>query len=358
MSREPASTALATLADYERQADRFIVLHPVVQMAEVVRSDALRESISIVQVDPKPSGLDVYHSSFMGSQEAGLTSYALQKIANAAGVRLDAMRVIPESEGGLPRSEGITVQVTGYVRQPNGEWVGWSKTKEIDLTVEAEKERKAWLGKRKDGRLVNVDAGGLYDAQALEDYVRGRLLQIREHIVALAETKCQSRVIRAVLALPQVFSYSDLQRPFVVPRLVARPDLADPLLLEKAEREAERAERELYGPPRQRSEVQVVRGDPGTGEEPAGAASAAVATAGSSRRTEGEAPAATPPKRTGRKGTVKPPDEPEPEAEPFDQDAVKPHPFAGDEADPCTECGWLFEHPVHPKDAGAQGTLA
>lgn len=61
----------------------------------------------------------------------------------------------------------------------------------------------------------------------IEAAVERDVLQLRKFVLAQAETKAKNRVIRRILALRQVYTEAELARPFAVPRLVYRPDIAE-----------------------------------------------------------------------------------------------------------------------------------
>ncbi len=124
--------------------------------------------------------------------------------------------------------------------QPNGELYVIGKHKEIDTEVVAAKLEEDYLRKLKAGRAK-------YTADQIPEMVRREILQIREHQLSLAETKAQLRVVRAILSLKQVYTAAELSRPFVIPRLLVRPDLTDPAQLEAARAWGHRATSELYG---------------------------------------------------------------------------------------------------------------
>jgi hypothetical protein len=90
------------------------------------------------------------------------------------------------------------------------------KAKEMDLregAPETLKPEKDGSGK-KTGRMV------AYEASALADK--------RRHIQSHAETKAFYRALRTILSIKQKYTLKELERPFVVPKLVPALDPNDP----------------------------------------------------------------------------------------------------------------------------------
>jgi hypothetical protein len=243
MGNEPG-TGLARLDEYA--AKDYNVLRPVIDVVDggAASSPYLVESIALLSISPKPEASETYHDFRYANEHDGkfaLSSLGLAKIASAAGIKW-----IPELCGVVERqrhADGhvyIRFRAGAGIRQPNGEWHVETGEKEIDTADEAEKLEDTYRRKLKSGRAK-------FKEEDIPDMVRREILQLREHILGHAETKAKSRAIRRILALKQVYTTAELKRPFVVPKLVFRPDLADPLQLEQVQIEGRRATASLYG---------------------------------------------------------------------------------------------------------------
>jgi hypothetical protein len=219
---EPGS-ALAVLEEYERSG-KVNVLRPVISIdrAPDARSPYLAETVQIVQIVPE---VDTYHDFRYANDRDGLhalSGLGLAKIAAAAGVKW-----IPEEcrvEERTRRPDGhvyIRYRAAGAIRQPNGEWHLEIATKDLDTAQEEEELREAYRRRAASGR------GKAMSESDIEEAVRRDLLQLRKFLLGHAETKAKNRVIRRILALRQVYSTAELRRPFAVPRLVYRPDVAE-----------------------------------------------------------------------------------------------------------------------------------
>lgn len=252
MSAQPTEpgTELSLLERFP--PNKYIPLYPVVHsIGDEVVSPVLIESVSTVRISTHPTSHEVYHDyryarkdrSNEKKSKYALTAVALQKIAQAAGIKWlpDQCRVVDRARS----KDGhiyLRYQAVGAVRQPNGEWQWITGEKEIDTAVFAERREAEMRDK-----LKNRPRDANYTAEQIPEMVRRDVLQMKENILGHAETKAQNRVIRKLLALPQVFTYDELQKEFAVPRLAFRPDHVDPLLLEQLQTDSRRAEADLYG---------------------------------------------------------------------------------------------------------------
>jgi hypothetical protein len=275
MGKEQAA-AVSALARYE--TGRFNVLYPVVSLNADGVSPALVESVSVLTISPAPAAAETYHDFRYANERDGkfaLTALALAKIAAAAGVKWvpELCKVLERTR----RPDGhvyIRYQAGAGVRQPNGEWHIEIASRDIDTEDAAEQLRNADEEAVKKGRKK-------FTPEEIDARVRQQMLQLREHALSHAETKAKNRVIRRILSLKQVYTIRELGMPFVVPRLVYRPDLADPMALERVQIEGSRAAAGLYG-------------DAGTGMSPPSPA-----------LPDGDAPDPTPPSETTSEGQAR-----------------------------------------------------
>lgn len=236
---------LATLDDY-RAAGSFNVLSPVIELAsrESAISPYLVESVAAVKISPEPRAGETYHDYRYANERDGLfalTGLGLAKIAAAAGIKWVATTMLERSR----RPDGhvyVLWSATGAIRQPNGEWHLESASAHLDTADEAEALEDMYRRKLDSGRARFTEL-------EIPAMVRREVLQIRTFAEERVETRAKNRVIRRVLALRQVYSGKELAQPFAVPRLIFRPDVADPLSLERVQLEGARARDELFGSP-------------------------------------------------------------------------------------------------------------
>lgn len=216
------ATQSAALAEFDPA--RFNVIQPVVSIvAGNAASPYLAQSVSTVTIDPDEERGEVYtEPRYASGQKRALSSLGLKKIADAAGIRFLPTEVV-DRERWIGRDgyrhARLHVRAGGAIRMLNGEWAVEFAEKEIDTEDWTEQLREAKVRKaERDSKAP--------DTNKIESDVRRDLLAFREHLLSHAETRARSRLIRRVLSLPQVFTVKELGRPFAVPRLVFRPDLA------------------------------------------------------------------------------------------------------------------------------------
>jgi hypothetical protein len=411
---EPTGGSLARREDPQAQLarldrDAFNVLQPVISVEGDAVSPLLVSSIQFVRVNADEKAGDTYHDPRFAplwtddgklvpaKTRYALTAQAIGRIAAAAGVKW-----IPEQTCMVPgsrerRANGhvyLRYKATGAIRQPNGEWYWEPVEVEIDTQDEAEEIAATYRRQIRDGRnkyLYGKNRGKVrFVEDDVPDMVEREIMQLRRFILRHAETKAKSRAIRRLLSLPQTFSHDEISRPFAVPRLLYRPDFADPMQLEQAQISGQRAERGLYG------------GLPELGPElgttsPTGPAGAGVEPSSSTDEVGEEGEAGTPEDPVHEIGPLKgkrfselvttdkgrkaledvrenaprpklralakywlekpsavvesdPSGGPAPAAggEPAPA-GVEPHPFVGEEGEGCTVegCGYAAENPVH-----------
>ena len=172
------------------------------------------------------AGPEVYFDpKFCKDNERALGKRAVMKILRAAGISIADTRRI--DDGSEPYYWHWTVTIQG--RDFDGEFASFTKSREVDLRDGAPETLKAeWACKqhgtdgcdcprkqfRKTGRQIPLDPSALAAK--------------RVHGASNAETKALLRAARAMLNLPQKMTVDQLQKPFVIPKLVAHLDTSDP----------------------------------------------------------------------------------------------------------------------------------
>lgn len=245
---QEANTALAKRADdpvgqalAAYNPGKYNILTPIMTIDRLPQMARL--SVRVVQADTREGAGDAYHSGvFMKSNERAPSKVLLDKIAAAAGLTW------------LPAGCGRTDDGTDpYVCE-------WRMTGEI---VDFDGTRR---------RIVRTKRVDFRDGSPqLAPMKPGQIPQQRSVIVELAESKAANRVIRAALSLKQKYTVEELQRPFVIPRLVPDLDMSDPVVKQMVVAQRLGAEQQLYGPPSGPAlpahEPDVIDADPGDDDE-------------------------------------------------------------------------------------------
>lgn len=197
--------------------EKYNVLVPVTTMQ--VASNLQRITVSEVQLDTrqdqsnKGPSKDIYYEKSSGA-------YAITKVGGmklAAAANISIVDTTPERTEGcqrcieMARATGkarvcgtcehvhdVAVTVTIRVPEPSGGFRLMKATKEIDCTLEA---------------------AGMKDGPNGQQYRR-----FLPHRTAMAESKAFMRAVRAALGLAGTYQMADLQKPFVVARVVPNLD--------------------------------------------------------------------------------------------------------------------------------------
>jgi len=234
----------------EYKPDKYNVLMPTQHIEQVSPWHAARTNI--VQVNPDPMAGDVFkvgsrynESTHEYEDMYSLAKPALMRIASAAGIvwnwRDSGPRVLEK--------DYVCYRAVGALRLPDGSWQPIMAEKEIDLSV-VEDELRDQYTKKADGPLGGTDAKtyrgewrkvrhGKEERDAfflaedekprfIEANVRANLIQWRKNKLMRAETGAMLRVIRAALGIKSQYTFAELQKPFVVPRIDFSPDYNDP----------------------------------------------------------------------------------------------------------------------------------
>ena len=193
--------------------DQYNVLVPVTTMQ--VASNLQKITVSEVRLDTRQNdsnsgpSKDIYYEKSCGA--FAITKVAGMKLAAAANISIVAttparteccQRCIEMARatgnaracGNCPHVHDVAVTVTIRVPEPSGSFRLMQATKEIDCTLEA-----ASMSEKQFKRFL-------------------------PHRTAIAESKAFMRAIRAALGLAGTYRWEDLQKPFVVARVVPNLD--------------------------------------------------------------------------------------------------------------------------------------
>lgn len=254
MSHAQAQSSPEELSLEEYRAKSFNVLVPSQTLREY--SDMHEPVLEQVVLSPETNNGDVYE------QEAGnqsrpakyaLTKQALVKLSSCAGVLwhpTETRRTDDRSDKNY-----VSYQAVGGVRKSDGTWVFWKGEYDLDFEVlemeireqyenkarkyEKDKEAKWWHRKTEQDKQ-----------EYIEFCIRRDLLQKRKHKLKLAESGAMNRVIRALLGVKNNYTKKELENPFVVARVVFRPDYSDPAVRKQLTQASIEAMSSIYGPQR------------------------------------------------------------------------------------------------------------
>jgi len=258
----------------EYRARSFNVLVPTQTLRTY--SDMHEPVLEQVFLSPNPDDGDVYVQE-QGNQRKptkyALTKQALMKLSLCAGIMwhpAETRRTDDRSDKNY-----VSYQAVGGVRKSDGTWVFWKGEYDLDFEViEMELEEQY----RNKAEKYEADEDATWWQKKTEDEkeayiqrcIRRDLLQKRKHKLKLAESGAMNRVIRAVLGMKSTYTKKELEQPFVVARVVFRPDYSDPEVRRQLTEASIDAMTSIYGPPRgaYKAGAPAPGSDPGPGKPP------------------------------------------------------------------------------------------
>ena len=157
------------------------------------------------------------------------TKQALMKLSVCAGViwsPSESKRI----DNGADRNY-IAYRAVGGIRKADGQPVFFSAEYDIDFEVMEEElrdlyEKKAKYLKKGEGQSKR-DASSQEKSEYVEYCVKRDMLQKRKFKLRLCEAGAMNRVLRMLLGIKQAYTVSELAKPFVMARIVFRPDYND-----------------------------------------------------------------------------------------------------------------------------------
>ena len=214
----PVSTALQVRETIEKLRGQFNVLTPAVVIDHIPAMH--RVSFGVVPFGPDdvygdPKG---FKPPFLNDNERAPNKVGLLKLLAAAGGKVISSVRLDDRKDPLVCEFQVTIDIV----QLDGNIARSIATKRLDFS-----DGSAQISAMKDKQLV----------------------QQRQMIAELAESKAMNRAIRAALQLKQKYTVQELARPFVIPKLVVDLDMSDPLIRQMAAAKALGIEAQLYGPP-------------------------------------------------------------------------------------------------------------
>jgi hypothetical protein len=180
--------------------------------------------IEKVFLSAKPDDGDVYPHD---NTDAGPkkkwrpTKQALMKLSVCAGVIWSPSQS-KRIDNGADRNY-IAYRAVGGIKKPDGQAVFFSADYDIDFEVMEEELREQYekkakaLDRKSDRERVEY----------VEYCVKRDMLQKRKFKLRLCEAGAMNRVLRMLLGIKQAYTTEELSKPFVMARIVFRPDFSD-----------------------------------------------------------------------------------------------------------------------------------
>jgi hypothetical protein len=224
-----------TITDAKGLADAFRAMQehcnivtPIANVASIMpmHGISLRAVVIDPTIDDKGNGPEVYRDSrFCKADERAPGKVALMKLLNAGGVQVVAKNRLDD------RSDPnyCEIEVILAIQDYDGMHRQFIASKAMDL-----RDGAADTMKKEGNKMVRQDESAIADK--------------RRHIQSHAETKAIERGLRGIFGLKQKYTVAELQRPFIIPKLVPNLDVSDPDVKAAVLDHALNAGNRLYGP--------------------------------------------------------------------------------------------------------------
>ena len=207
--------------------------------------------IETVLLSSNPDNGDVYPHD---GAEAGPnkkwrpTKQALMKLSVCAGV-IWSPTATRRSDNGASR-DYIAYKAVGGIKKADGQPVFFSAEYDLDFEIMkdelTEQYKKKAEAKDKQGNYYKKTEK---ERQEYVDFCVSRdLIQKRKHKLKLCEAGAMNRVLRMLLGLKQAYTTTELSRPFVMARIVFRPDFTDAAVRKQFVDASIRSMVGIYGP--------------------------------------------------------------------------------------------------------------
>ena len=241
---EDISTQLET---YKKQGANLLM--PSTHIAGL--SEYHQPVIETVKLSTDPNNGDVYQHDDAAAgpnKKWRPTKQALMKLSVCAGViwsPTESRRI----DNGADRNY-IAYKAVGGIKKADGQPVFFSAEYDLDFEVIAEElktnyEMKAKYLKKDNGQRQATDKEKV---EYVEYCVNRDLLQKRKNKLKLCEAGAMNRVLRMLLGLKQTYTTKELEQPFVMARIVFRPDFTDAAVKKQYVDASIKAMTGIYGP--------------------------------------------------------------------------------------------------------------
>jgi len=197
--------------------------------------------VEYVKLSPDPKDGDVYYH--FESKLYPIAKQGLMKLSVCAGLAWDPMQTKRVDD--RKDRNYIAYQAVGGVRKTDGSMVWFKAEYDLDFEVIEEELRAGYERKARDSgeKLTSDD-----DRKRYVDFCVNRdLLHKRKHKIALAESGAMNRVVRSLLGLKAGYTKQELGKPFVVARIVFKPDYSDPQIRRLMIQESIKSVTSVYG---------------------------------------------------------------------------------------------------------------
>jgi len=207
--------------------------------------------IETVLLSTDPENGDVYahdNEKVSPNKKWRPTKQALMKLSVCAGV-IWSPTESKRMDNGADRNY-ISYKAVGGIKKADGQPVFFSAEYDLDFEILEDELKTNYEGKAKwlkkdDGKRAATDKEKV---EYVEYCVNRDLLQKRKNKLKLCEAGAMNRVLRMLLGLKQTYTTKELEQPFVMARIVFRPDFTDAAVKKQFVDASIKAMTGIYGP--------------------------------------------------------------------------------------------------------------
>ena len=199
-------------------------------------SEYMQPILETVLISSDPNSGDVYaHDTEKDgpTKKWRPTKQALMRLSVCAGVIWSPSET-KRVDNGADRNY-IAYKAVGGIKKADGQPVFFSAEYDMDFEVLAEEIRANYEGKAKFLKKDNGQRAATEQEKKeyIEFCVSRDLLQKRKNKLKLCEAGAMNRVLRMLLGLKQTYTTKELAQPFVMARIVFKPDFTDKAVRDK-----------------------------------------------------------------------------------------------------------------------------
>lgn len=173
-----------------------------------------------------------------------LTKQALMKLSVCAGIIWSTSET-RRTDPGTDRNY-VCYQAVGGLKKADGNPIFFKAQYDMDFEIIEEELRELYEKKTRSKWMKDKTAQ--QKAEYIDFCVKRDMLQKRKHRLKLAEAGAMNRVVREILGLKNAYTAAELSKPFVMCRVVFRPDYNDKDVKEKMLQAHIQAMTGIYGP--------------------------------------------------------------------------------------------------------------
>jgi len=254
MTKAEETNEKITTAIEKAKSEKANVLLPSTKLETL--SEFHHPVLETVTLSPVPDDGDVYvqeKGAKDKSNKYAITKQGLLKLSNCAGVIWHPSET-RRTDNRADRNY-VSYQAVGGVRKSDGTPIFFKSEFDLDFEVVEDEIREQYRlkeqkyeGKKEDHAWWHKKSKTA-KKEYIENCVRRDLLQKRKHKMKLAETGAMTRVIRALLNLKNTYTKTELEKPFVIARIVLKPDYSDPEVRKLLIEASVKAMTGVYGTP-------------------------------------------------------------------------------------------------------------